>query len=111
MNNITITVHPHGDFTPIYTKWQKSKCRIVKLTFTISGIIFENQSKVKNIDLHQLVPSKERGISPDGNCLFSSLSYVITGTDRFHREIRELLLENMRGAYREKRTNYCTFHY
>ena len=52
MDNITITVHP-----PIDTKWKKSKCRIFKLTF-ISGIIFENLPKVKNIELYQLVPCR-----------------------------------------------------
>ena len=62
--NDTITIYPHGKFTPIDTKWQKNKCRLLKLTF-ISGIIFENQSTAKDTDLHQLVPSKERRISPD----------------------------------------------
>ena len=109
MNN-TITIYPHGEFSPIVTKWQKEKCKKLQLTFII-GIQFGNESFVKNTDLHQLVPTKERRISPDGNCLFSSLSFVITGADRFHREIRELLLENMRSTDREKCTNYCSSHY
>ena len=52
---------------------------------SVSVAKFGNESFVKNTDFHQLVPTKERRISPDGNCLFSSLSFVITGADRFQR--------------------------
>ena len=41
----------------------------------------------------------------------SSLRNMFTGTDCFHKEIREILLENMRGQYNDICTNYCCSHY
>ena len=99
-----------GRIYPSRCNMAKSKCKLLQLTF-VSGIIFENQSSEKRADLRQLVPSKERRISPDGNCLFRSLSFVLTGTDRFHKDIRDFLVENMKSAYRETCTNYCHSHY
>ena len=58
-----------------------------------------------------LAPSKEKQISPDGNCLFSSLSYVITGSDYYHKEISELLVRKMKNEFRTVCTNYCSAHY
>ena len=105
-----ITFYPQGEFIPVDSKWQKDKCKMLKLTFII-GIVSEDQSTEKKLDIRRLAPSKEKRISPDGNCLFSSLSYVITGTDCFHKEIRENLLENMKGQYKDICTNYCCSHY
>ena len=39
---------------PIDTKWQKEKCKLLKLTF-VGGVIYENQSSMK--DFRQLAPS------------------------------------------------------
>ena len=66
---------------------------------------------MKTLELRKLAPSKEKRISPDGNCLFSSLSYILTGSDHCHKEIRELLIHNMRNNYRDICTNYCGAHY
>ena len=110
MINNEIKVYPLGEFCPIDSKWQKEKCKILNLTF-ISGILFENQSSIKNIDIRCLAPCKEKRIAPDGNCLFSSLSYILTGNDRSHKEIRVLLLEHMKGLYRDICTRYCNSHY
>ena len=68
-------------------------------TFVV-GVIYENEAGDKTIEIRKLAPSKGKRISPDGNCLFSSLSYVITGTDYYHTEIRELLIQNMTNKYR-----------
>ena len=69
----------------------------------VTGIIYENEAI--------FAPSKEKIIYPDGNCLFSSLSYIITGSDHYHKEIREYLTTNMKNEYRIQCTNYCTSHY
>ena len=105
-----ITSYPQGVFIPVDQKWQKDKCKMLKLSYII-GIVSEDQSTEKKLDIRRFAPSKEKRISPDGNCLFSSLSYVITGTDCFHKEIREILLENMKGQYKDICTNYCCSHY
>ena len=64
-----ITFYLLGEFTLVDSTWQKSKCKLLQLTF-VSEIIFENQFFEKRADLRQLVPSKELRFSPDGNCLF-----------------------------------------
>ena len=51
----------------------------------VSGVIYENQAIDKSMEIRKLVPSKEKRIAPDGNCLFSSLSYILTGTDHNHK--------------------------
>ena len=34
-------------------------------------------------------------------------SYVITGSDHNHQDIRGILVEDMKGEHREECTNYC----
>ena len=79
------------------------------ITF-VGGVIYENQAINKSLKIRKLVPSKEKRIAPDGNCLFSSISYIITGSDHNHREIRELLVLNMQGKYRDCCSKYCNSH-
>ena len=47
----------------------------------VCGVLYKNESADKNLQICELRPSKEKRISPDGNCLFRSISYVITGSD------------------------------
>ena len=61
------------------------------------GVLYENESADKNLQIRELRPSKEKRIAPDGNCLFREISYVITGSDHYHQEIREILVQNMKG--------------
>ena len=101
-----VTFYNHGEFCPVDQIWQKAKCKFLKLSY-VNGVLYTNESKVKDLEIRELRPSKEKRISPDGNCLFSSLSFIITGSDHFHKEIREMLVENMRGPYREICSRYC----
>ena len=57
------------------------------------GLLCENEATEKSLEIRQLIPSREKRISPDGNCLFRSLAYVITETDRYHQPLRELLIK------------------
>ena len=77
----------------------------------ILGVIYENEAFDKSLEIRKLAPSKEKRVSPDGNCLFSSLSYVVTDSDHYHKELRELLVTNMKNIYRTECTNYCTAKY
>ena len=40
-------------------------------------------------------PRRVRHILGDGNCLFRSLSYIITGTEAQHLQVREALLNHL----------------
>ena len=40
-------------------------------------------------------PRRVRHILGDGNCLFRSLSYIITGTESQHLQVREALLNHL----------------
>ena len=54
-----------------------------------------------NSNLRDYFPIKMLPIPGDGNCLFSSLSYWLTGNiDNFHK-IRMLIVENMTGNLKE----------
>ena len=78
----------------------------------VGGVIYENEAYDKTLQITKLAPpSKEKRISPDGNCLFRSLSYILTGTDYYHKEIRALLIHNMTNNYLDVCTKYCVAHY
>ena len=85
----------HYQIFPVDSIWQRQKCKELLFTY-ISDVIYESETFDKTLDIRKLVPSKEKRISPDGNCLFSSLSFIITGSDHYHKEIRELLITNMK---------------
>ena len=102
---VDVKPYYHGEFKTVTPSWQREKCKEIRLTFT-TGILYENEAADKSLEIRQLIPTKERRISPDGNCLFRSLSYIITGTDYNHKEIRELIIDKMKGEYRQLATNY-----
>ena len=102
-----VTFYDHGPFSPVTSDWQRQKYKEFMFTY-VSGVIYENEAFDKSLEIRKLAPSKEKRVSPDGNCLFSSLSYVVTGSDHHHKEFRELLITNMRNKFRTECTNYCT---
>ena len=61
----------------------------MKLSY-VSGVIYTNESKI-SLEIRES---------------FSSLPYVITGSDHFHKEIREVLVENMKVLI-ESFSGYC----
>ena len=105
-----VIFYDHGQFSPVTSDWQRQKCKEFMFTY-ILGVIYENEAFDKSLEIRKLAPSKEKRASPDGNCLFSSLSYVVTGSDHYHKEFRELLVTNMKNKYRTECTNYCTAKY
>ena len=110
MEVVEVKYFYHGQFIPVNAAWQRQKCKEFMFKF-VGGVVYENEADDKTVEIRNVAPSKEKRISPDGNCLFSSLSYVIAGTDSYHKEIRELLIQNMTNKYREICTNYCSAHY
>ena len=51
----------------------------------------------KNIHLNQLVPSLTFSIPGDGNCLFSTLSYIITGSTSYNYRMRKIITDCIVG--------------
>ena len=103
---LEVVYYDHGIFSPVSKIWQREKCKFLQLTY-VCGVLYDNESADKTLQIRELRPSKEKRISPDGNCLFRSISYVITGSDHNHQEIRDILVQNMRGNYREECNKYC----
>lgn len=67
---------------PDYT-WQKKKCRIFHLT-TQKRHSFGSTIQTFKCDQR---PKKCQKVLGDGNCLFRSLSFWLTGVEDFHREV------------------------
>ena len=105
-----VIIYDHGQFSPVTSDWQRQKCKEFMCTY-VGGVIYENEALDKTLEIRKLAPSKEKRIYPDGNYLFSSLSYVIIGSDHYHKEIRELLIRKMKNEFRTVCTNYCSPHY
>ena len=70
-------------------KWNLQYCNIVN--YTIADILDKDQNSY-NFD-----PCQTESIPGDGNCYFSTISYLITGTRIYHKELRAILFENMLG--------------
>ena len=51
----------------------------------------------KDIHLNQLVPPLTFNIPVHGNCFFSTLSYIITGSTSFSYKMRKIITDNIMG--------------
>lgn len=80
-------------FNPIAKPWQILKCKQLKLNLT-QVLKFKGKGKFLS------EPVDIKYILGDGNCLYRSLSYWITGTEDNHKEIRKRIAEVR---------NLCTF--
>ena len=77
-------------FNAVNEQWQRTACNLIGLQF------------VSRCDLDGCGPNvpwtrprRVRHILGDGNCLFHSLSYIITGTESQHLQVREALLNHL----------------
>ena len=59
--------------------------------YTIADLLDKDQS-LSNFD-----PCQTESTPGDGNCYFSTISYLITGTRIYHKELSAILVENMLG--------------
>ena len=83
-------------FHPVDEQWQRNVCAMM-------GLLFHGKNRVRpggpNVPL---TPPDRRTctvkhISGDGNCLFRSLAYIITGAVDQHMAVRTAVLEHMIG--------------
>ena len=75
-------------FLPIGGESQLSLCRLLRLPLIVNN--FEMSSKPLGD------PIKIFSINGDGNCLFRSFSYAITGRQNYHRLIRKKIVDYMK---------------
>ena len=50
-------------------------------------------------------------ISGDGNCFFSTISYIITGSKVFHYDLRTIIIQNMLGKLSMSCNNFLRTKY
>ena len=83
-------------FCPVNVSWQKTSCTILGLRYHNS-----NNMKVSDGGVHQPLTEpylrRVRRIIGDGNCLFRSFSFIVTGSEVHHMEIRQSILCHMIG--------------
>ena len=69
-------------------------CNNLNFNVVISPVDSKINSNVKR-PLNEYVPSKTYCVPGDGNCLFSSIAYWITGCSDNCHEIRKLIVESI----------------
>ena len=77
-------------FNPIHEQWQRTACNLTGLRFVSTCDL---KGGGPNVPL--TCPRRVRHILGDVNCLFCSLSYIITGTEDQHLQVREVLLNHL----------------
>ena len=87
-------------FQPLTYMGQKELCEMLDLKLINSINCCRNEIP-RCSNLSEYFPCKMLPIPGDGNCLFSSISYCLTGNmDNFHK-IRAIIVENMIGNLKE----------
>ena len=77
-------------FTPIDEQWQCTACHDLGLRFVRRCDLDEGGP-----DVPLTRPRRVRSILGDGNCLFRSLSYIITGSETQYTQVREAILNHL----------------
>ena len=67
--------------------------------------------RTKIFNLQECSPCRYKTIAGDGNCLFSSLCYWITGSVDDEATVRKILVKNMVAKYRDVCYNYIKNKY
>ena len=79
-------------FHPVSEQWQRNVCARM-------GLQFHCKNRVRlggtNVSLTPPDMRTVKHIMADGNCLFRSLAYIITGSEDQHMAIRTAILEHM----------------
>ena len=87
-------------FHPLTYSGQKQMCNLFDVKLMNSIICSRNEHPPYS-NLRDYFPSKTLHIPGDGNCLFSSLAYYMTGNIDTYNRIRALIVDNMVGKLKE----------
>ena len=79
-------------FFPVDEEWQRQTCETLGLQFRR---VFNHQVGGPDIILTRPDCRTLRKIMGDGNCLFRSLSYIITGSEDQHFALRSAIVQHM----------------
>ena len=79
-------------YFPVDEEWQRQACRLLSLRFVQP---FDRESGGQDVILTLPDMACLRRIRGDGNCLFRALSFIITGSESQHFEIRSAIIAHM----------------
>ena len=85
------TDNSHFKYNPVDVEWQLRVCRLLGLGFCGPNRITPGS---QNAPLANPVGFKN--IRGDGNCMFRSLSFIITGSEDQHMHVRRAIIRHMR---------------
>ena len=86
------TEWPEYRYYPVDEEWQRNACRQLGLRFVRT---FMCVSGGPDVVLTRPNTTSLKKISGDGNCLFRSLCYIITGSQAQHFELRSAIVAHM----------------
>ena len=95
-HDITV-VHVERHSTPfkrVDCDWQLAKCDLPFLQLGLHNPLTDTEFKES-----AGIPKKTEKMLGDGNCLFRSLSYVITGVENYHMKIRSEVCQFMKNSH------------
>ncbi|KAI6648693.1 hypothetical protein LOD99_7919 [Oopsacas minuta] len=80
-------------FRPPHVEWQIATCKKWKLHYS-NQIVYSLDNLIDNGEgLYVYNPGTTETISGDGNCYFSTISYLITGSKPYHKNYGKLSLK------------------
>ena len=79
-------------FNPVDQEWQVNACSTLGISFVRSNRVRPGGPRVP---LKAPEPRTIRRIKGDGNCLFRSLAYIITGSEDQHLAVRQSIVRHM----------------
>ena len=79
-------------YYPVDVVWQRNACTTLGLQYCRSSRLTAGGP---HVPLTPPDPCRIKTITADGNCLFRSLSYIITGSQEQHMHLRRVILDHM----------------
>ena len=85
------TDNSHFKYNPVDVEWQLRVCRLLGL-----GFCGPNRITPGSLNAPLANPVGFKNIRGDGNCMFQSLSFIITGSEDQHMHVRRAIIRHMR---------------
>ena len=85
------TDNSHFKYNPVDVEWQLRVCRLLGLGFCGPNRITPGSPNAPLAN-----PVGFKNIRGDGNCMFRSLSFIITGSEDQHMDVRRAIIRHMR---------------